>query len=1382
MTDKYKNNYLRLIKQYLNGNNKCFPKHKVFEILSAIDLDMILWDDLPPDFDTKFTVPHKMDYGIDLVSLDYNKSCQVKLYNENSRITWKDYSTFYTYSKNILNIDNMILYTTPVAKLDTLSTQGIQNDNNIQVIRKDFDELIKTYSDNINQIDCLSDTLLNSPLEERYYLLECYNIFNESTDSQLYFQLPCGCGKSYIMLYILREYIQENPISKHIIFCPWIDLAKQMYDLFIKNNIKTDFIGDGKHTITESSNVIICINMSVSHIPNDIDITYKIIDEAHHLESEDSQIRKQIDKLECTKELNLSATFKNQDILDFNYPMDEAITDGYISDYQMVIGYFETGDKTDELVSLIKNHPEWCPMFVYFNSTERSKDFNNKLKKVDINSTYLTGDTSSTERERTKKDIENDKLQVVCLCGVYNEGVSIDCLQTVVFGDLRHSQINKIQIAMRANRKYSCKPFYRVVLPVVESDFSEKDIQDLIKTFAEIDPRLVEDIRNKNERRIKIIMNGDSNDTEVNLEKAELLYEQVYNRFGELVEGMSPEEIWFMKFERLKAFIDENGRRPTDKRNNVKEKQCGRWLQSQIHCYKNKKSYMNNENIYNTWTVFIHDPKYRIYFKSDEEKWYENFEKVKEFIDEHNKIPSYGSDYKNTSVLGRWYGSNKHKYYNKIGIMVDNVKVYNSWTEFINNPKYSKYLKSINEIWFNNLTKLKTFINNNKEKPLPRTDKELHRWMSTQIQNYKNSKNNMKDTQICQAWVDFVTNINYRKYFVSNEDIWLDNLAKLKKFIDINNTYPTENTNKTLSNWKFTQVECYINKSKIMKNIEIYNIFTEFINNEKYKQYFMSNNDKWFNNFNKLQIFINENKAKPTKKTDNILADWLANQVKYYKEKGGCMKNQEIYDKWTSFINDPKYNKYFKTHDDIWLENFNKLKDYMNKYHKRPIKTIDNETTILATWLQTQISCFNKKIKNMKSIEKYTIWKDFITNSEYAKYLKTDKDKWYDNLNLLKDYIDNNKKLPTNHSKISEEKYIATFLTQNKRYYIDKTYQMKEPDVYNTWTQFINDDNYIDYLKTNEDIWFDNFSKLKKFIDTYKKKPTKTTDTGLRGWLSTQVQNYKNKTYIMNTNDKIYNTWTQFIEDYKQYDIWKESIEININYINNNLKTPDEKWLYNFNRLKEYIDENNKKPTKISNNSLASWLSNQLHNYKNKTCIMKTNNIFYNKWGEFINDSKYIDYFKSNEEIWYIKLNNLKEFINKYGKTPIQTGAKDIYESQLGSWTGSQKNNYNKKLYIMKDEKIYQTWTEFVNNPIYRNYFKTDKEIWFEKLDILKEYIDTYNKRPRCSSKNLKQPKKIIGKWLSHQRENYKKQTAIMKDPEIYAIWTQFMIDYNHYF
>jgi len=39
----------------------------------------------------------------------------------------------------------------------------------------------------------------------------------------------------------------------------------------------------------------------------------------------------------------------------------------------------------------------------------------------------------------------------------------------------------------------------------------------------------------------------------------------------------------------------------------------------------------------------------------------------------------------------------------------------------------------------------------------------------------------------------------------------------------------------------------------------------------------------------------------------------MANQMLCYKKKSFVMKNQDIYDKWTKFINDENYEEYFKT-------------------------------------------------------------------------------------------------------------------------------------------------------------------------------------------------------------------------------------------------------------------------------------------------------------------------------------------------------------------------------------------------------------------------------------------------------------------------------------
>ena len=124
------------------------------------------------------------------------------------------------------------------------------------------------------------------------------------------------------------------------------------------------------------------------------------------------------------------------------------------------------------------------------------------------------------------------------MCGVYNEGVSFNNLQTVIFGDLRHSQINKIQIAMRACRKHENKPFFRIVLPIVENDFNGKDISELVKTFCKIDGRLKKEIQNKSGGNCNG-GNGGSGRVRVNVrddvENAELLYGEVYDRFGRIV-------------------------------------------------------------------------------------------------------------------------------------------------------------------------------------------------------------------------------------------------------------------------------------------------------------------------------------------------------------------------------------------------------------------------------------------------------------------------------------------------------------------------------------------------------------------------------------------------------------------------------------------------------------------------------------------------------------------------------------------------------------------------------------------------------------------------------------------------------------------------------
>ena len=98
----------------------------------------------------------------------------------------------------------------------------------------------------------------------------------------------------------------------------------------------------------------------------------------------------------------------------------------------------------------------------------------------------------------------------------------------------------------------------------------------------------------------------------------------------------------------------------------------------------------------------------------------------------------------------------------------------------------------------------------------------------------------------------------------------------------------------------------------------------------------------------------------------------------------------------------------------------------------------------------------------------------------------------------------------------------------------------------------------------------------------------------------------------------------------------------------------------------------------------------------------------------------------------------------------------------------------------MSNPEIYQKWTDFMNNPKYIDYFKTNKEIWFDKLDKLKYYINQNNRIPRSGNWDDDNEKSLYY-WICGQRKNYKKQTEIMKDEQIYQLWTQFTTEYQQY-
>jgi hypothetical protein len=313
----------------------------------------------------------------------------------------------------------------------------------------------------------------------------------------------------------------------------------------------------------------------------------------------------------------------------------------------------------------------------------------------------------------------------------------------------------------------------------------------------------------------------------------------------------------------------------------------------------------------------------------------------------------------------------------------------------------------------------------------------------------------------------------------------------------------------------------------------------------------------------------------------------------------------------------------------------------------------------------------------MKQKEFYDVWTKFL--DEYKEYFVSNADVWFKNLNDVKKYINENEKRPSSSDKNKEIQKLGYWIENNQKKYIKKEENMKQQEIYDEWTSFLNE--YKEYFKSNDEIWSDFFEKLINYINSNKKLPSKVDkdkDIAKLGiWLSAQQQNYKKKNDIMK-NEHIYDRWTKFLDDYSDYFASNEEI-----------------WYQKLFELKKYIDSNKKRPSQIDKNKdiakLGHWLSHQSENYEQKKHIMKNQKIR-DEWKNFMDIYK--DYFGCNEVAWNNMLNKVIEYIKTNDKLPSKSDKNDE-NRQMGAWISSQQQYYKNKTGIMKKESIRKKWEDF---------------------------------------------------------------------------------------
>ena len=478
-----------------------------------------------------------------------------------------------------------------------------------------------------------------------------------------------------------------------------------------------------------------------------------------------------------------------------------------------------------------------------------------------------------------------------------------------------------------------------------------------------------------------------------------------------------------------------------------------------------------------------------------------------------------------------------------------NEKIYNIWTEFITCKKYKKYFMSNEEEWNNKLAELKKYIDKYNKRPIEVNEekKTLSKWLQHQQTNYKSREDIMKNQDIYNKWNEFINSEKYKKYFMSDKEVWHNIFNEVKKYIDANDKRPSCSDNnkdiEKIGTWITRQTMNYNLRESLMKYQEIYEIWKNFINDDKYKKYFTSNEDIWLDNFNKVKKYIDENDKRPSTsdKDDKIkfYGNWIVHSFSSYKIRKGVMKNQYIYNVWTEFVTSNKYEKYFISDEKKWNNHLEFVRIYIDKYDKRPSCSDENELiSFYGSWICNQLKNYANKTQIMFDENIYNKWTEFITNEKYKKYFMSNEEEWQSNLNFVKKYIDENNKTPSTYDKNKDIKKLGNWISNQQKNHKSKEYIMKNSDIYDKWTEFITSEKYKKYFMSNEEEWQSNLNFIKKYIDENNKRPSaKNKDTKMLGkWLQHQITNYKLKEYIMKNSD-IYDKWTEFINNpqYKQY-------------------------------------------------------------------------------------------------------------------------------------------------------------------------------------------------------------------------------------------------------
>ena len=735
----------------------------------------------------------------------------------------------------------------------------------------------------------------------------------------------------------------------------------------------------------------------------------------------------------------------------------------------------------------------------------------------------------------------------------------------------------------------------------------------------------------------------------------------------------------------------------------------------------------------------------------NDEIWKENHMKMCEFIDENGKVPrkSVAKVDPDEKRLAVWVAIQKNNY-NPSGSefskqRMKNPEIWKMWKDTINDPIYNQHLVvDYAQNWMNHHTTICEFIEKNGRAPRKSgpiddyEEKRLGCWLTTQKINYdprgyKLSKQRMKDEDIWVKWSETLSDPRYKKYLVIDRvHDWMNNHQTMCEFIDKTGKRPSEISKdfeeKRVGSWTCTQKIIYDPRSPkfskhIMKNEKAWTKWTETLADPKYNKYLVIDQvQDWFNYHATMCAFINKNGKTPSSSANDsleqIVANWIGAQKAKYCPSGAKfskygMKNEDIWEKWTETLADPRYNKYLII-DQVqnWVNYHTKMCEFIDMSGKMPSEEAKNhEEKRLARWIGAQKKKYNPmgaefSKEGMKNEDIWTKWTDTIADPKYNKHLVIDREQdWINNLANVCTFIDNNGKAPSEIARDLEVQKLGRWIGAQKKKYNPMGAEfskegMKNEDIWTKWTEILAVSKYGSVLADFIEMWKNHHRHMCAFIEKNGKSPSSySKDVEIRTlglWVSTQKQRYNasgphHSDRIMKKSE-IWQIWTDTLADDKYNEALADSTQ---------------SWKNKYNKMCAFIDKNEKAPSSSSKypeeKILGKWVGGQKKNYNPDSAEFSKEGMknaeIWQIWTETL--EKYNKYLTLDPvQNWKNTHQKMCLHIDENGKTP-SVYSKKSEETKLANWVFSQRAKYDPRgpefsKNIMKTPEIWQLWTETI--------------------------------------------------------------------------------------